>query len=177
MARIQPDPPQTGQAVGTPHYISPEQIRGLKDIDARSDIYSLGATFYHLVTGQAPYKGTSGALVMSMHLSAPLPDPRQFEPSLSEGLCRVLRKAMAKDPDERYPDVGAMDRDLQRLQPDHAVAELASETVEDGGAPAVTGKPRDTGHNVSSIVRPANATATLRRRSSWPMRPHRTIVD
>jgi serine/threonine-protein kinase len=107
---------QTGQAVGTPHYISPEQIRGLKDIDARSDIYSLGATFYHLVTGQAPYKGTSGALVMSMHLSAPLPDPRQFEPSLSEGLCRVLRKAMAKDPDERYPDVGAMDRDLQRLQ-------------------------------------------------------------
>ena len=106
----------TGQAVGTPHYISPEQIRGLKDIDARSDIYSLGATFYHLVTGQAPYKGTSGALVMSMHLTAPLPDPRQFEPSLSEGLCRVLRKAMAKDPDERYPDVGALDRDLVRLQ-------------------------------------------------------------
>jgi serine/threonine-protein kinase len=107
---------QTGQAVGTPHYISPEQIRGLKDIDARSDIYSLGATFYHLVTGQAPYKGTSGALVMSMHLTAPLPDPRQFEPSLSEGLCRVLRKAMAKDPAERYADVGALDRDLQRLQ-------------------------------------------------------------
>jgi serine/threonine-protein kinase len=107
---------QTGQAVGTPHYISPEQIRGLKDLDARSDIYSLGATFYHLVTGQAPYKGTSGALVMSMHLTAPLPDPRQFEPSLSDGLCRVLRKMMAKDPAERYPDVAALDRDLQRLQ-------------------------------------------------------------
>ena len=107
---------QTGQAVGTPHYISPEQIRGAKDIDARSDIYSLGATFYHLVTGHAPYKGTSGALVMSMHLTAPLPDPRQFEPSLSDGLCRVLRKTMAKDPAERYADVGALDRDLQRLQ-------------------------------------------------------------
>jgi serine/threonine protein kinase len=107
---------QTGQAVGTPHYISPEQIRGLKDIDARSDIYSLGATFYHLVTGQAPYKGTSGALVMSMHLTAPLPDPRQFEPSLSDGLCRVLRKTMAKNPEERYADVDALDRDLQRLQ-------------------------------------------------------------
>ncbi|HYK42624.1 MAG TPA: serine/threonine-protein kinase [Thermoanaerobaculia bacterium] len=74
----------TGQAVGTPHYISPEQIRGLKDIDARSDIYSLGATFYHLVTGQAPYKGTSGALVMSMHLTAPLPDPRASAAAPSE---------------------------------------------------------------------------------------------
>ena len=52
---------QTGQAVGTPHYISPEQIRGVKDIDARADIYSLGATFYHLVTGHAPYKGDARA--------------------------------------------------------------------------------------------------------------------
>ena len=105
----------TGAALGTPHYISPEQARGDKDVDGRSDIYSLGATFYHLVTGQAPYKGTSGALVMSMHLTAPLPDPRQFEPSLSDGLCRVLRKTMAKNPEERYADVGALDRDLQRL--------------------------------------------------------------
>ncbi|MGH9441380.1 MAG: serine/threonine protein kinase [Thermoanaerobaculia bacterium] len=107
---------QTGQAVGTPHYISPEQIRGLKDIDARADVYSLGATFYHLVTGHAPYKGTSGALVMSMHLTQPLPDPRQYEPSISEGLCRVLRKTMAKEREERYPSMEALDRDLLRLQ-------------------------------------------------------------
>ena len=107
---------QTGQAVGTPHYISPEQIRGLKDIDARADIYSLGATFYHLVTGSVPYKGTSGALVMSMHLTHPLPDPRRYEPALSEGLCRVLRKTMAKEREERYADVYALDRDLYRLQ-------------------------------------------------------------
>ena len=87
---------QTGQAVGTPQYISPEQIRGVKDIDARADIYSLGATFYQLVTGHAPYEGTSGALVMSMHLTQPLPDPRKYVPGLSEGVCRVLRKMMAK---------------------------------------------------------------------------------
>ncbi|MDQ6892616.1 MAG: serine/threonine protein kinase, partial [Acidobacteriota bacterium] len=121
---------QTGQAVGTPHYISPEQIRGLKDIDARSDIYSLGATLYHLLTGQAPYKGTSGALVMSMHLTAPLPDPRQYEPSLSDAICRVLRKAMAKNPEERYSDVGALDRDLQRV--------LTGETPE-ADEPSITG--------------------------------------
>ncbi len=106
----------TGQAVGTPHYISPEQIRGQRDIDGRADIYSLGATFYHLVTGRAPYKGTSGALVMSMHLTQPLKDPRLYEPALSEGLCMILRKMMAKEREERYQDVGALDRDLYRVQ-------------------------------------------------------------
>ena len=107
---------QTGQAVGTPQYISPEQIRGVKDIDARADIYSLGATLFQLVTGRAPFEGSSGALVMSMHLTHPLPDPRKFVPGLSEGICRVLRKMMAKDRNERYPDVLALDRDLYKLQ-------------------------------------------------------------
>lgn len=107
---------QTGQAVGTPQYISPEQIRGVRDIDARADIYSLGATFFQLVTGHAPYEGTSGAMIMSMHLTHPLPDPRTYVPELSEGLCRVLRKMMAKDRDERYRDVHALDRDLYKLQ-------------------------------------------------------------
>jgi len=107
---------QTGQAVGTPHYISPEQIRGSRDIDARADIYSLGATLYHLVTGHTPFPGSSGALVMSMHLVQPLADPRTYVPALSEGICRVIRKMMAKSRDERYPDVDALDRDLYRLQ-------------------------------------------------------------
>jgi eukaryotic-like serine/threonine-protein kinase len=107
---------QTGQAVGTPEYIAPEQIRGLRDIDARADIYSLGATYFQLVTGHSPYQGTSGAMVMSMHLTSPLPDPRTYEPTLSEGLVRVLRKMMAKDREHRYPDVHALDRDLYRLQ-------------------------------------------------------------
>jgi serine/threonine protein kinase len=107
---------QTGQAVGTPQYISPEQIRGVRDIDARADIYSLGATFFQLVTGHAPYEGTSGAMIMSMHLTHPLPDPRTYVPELSEGVCRVLRKMMAKDRDERYRDVHSLDRDLYKLQ-------------------------------------------------------------
>ena len=85
---------QTGQAIGTPHYISPEQIRGLKDIDARADIYSLGATLYHLVTGHAPYKGTSGALVMSMHLDAPAARPA---PVRAGALGRALPRAPQDD--------------------------------------------------------------------------------
>jgi serine/threonine protein kinase len=107
---------QTGQAVGTPQYISPEQIRGAKDIDARADIYSLGATFFQLLTGRAPYEGSSGALIMTMHLTEPLPDPRTYVPELSTGVCRVLRKMMAKNRDERYPDAATLDRDLYLLQ-------------------------------------------------------------
>ena len=71
---------QTGQAIGTPHYISPEQIRGQKDVDPRADVYSLGATLYHLVTGHTPYSGASGPIVMSMHLVEPLPDPAASRP-------------------------------------------------------------------------------------------------
>ena len=107
---------RTGEAVGTPQYISPEQIRGQKDIDGRADIYSLGATLYHVVTGHAPYTGTSGALVMSMHLTHPLPDPRVYVPMISDGLCRVMGKMMAKEREERYADMDALDRDLYRLQ-------------------------------------------------------------
>ena len=107
---------QTGQAIGTPHYISPEQIRGQRDVDSRADIYSLGATLYHLLTGHTPYPGSSGPIVMSMHLVEPLPDPRRFEAALTDGVCRVVRKMMAKNRDERYPDVYALDLDLYRLQ-------------------------------------------------------------
>lgn len=107
---------QTGYSVGTPHYISPEQIRGQKDIDARADIYSLGATLYHLVTGHRPFEGSSGAHVMSMHLVDPLPDPRRYVPELSEGICRVLRKMMAKNREERYPDIAILEVDLHRIR-------------------------------------------------------------
>jgi len=107
---------QTGQALGTPNYISPEQIRAAKDIDGRADIYSLGATLYHLVTGAPPFRGSSNALVMSMHLYQPLPDPRGIVPALSEGLWLVLHKMMAKAPEERYASAEELDHDLYRLE-------------------------------------------------------------
>ncbi|MGZ5380887.1 MAG: hypothetical protein ACXWFQ_03430, partial [Thermoanaerobaculia bacterium] len=66
--------------------------------------------------GHTPYPGSSGPIVMSMHLVEPLPDPRRFEASLTDGVCRVVRKMMAKNRDERYPDVYALDLDLYRLQ-------------------------------------------------------------
>ncbi|MCB1008996.1 MAG: serine/threonine protein kinase [Acidobacteria bacterium] len=136
---------QTGLMVGTPHYISPEQVRGQRDIDGRADIYSLGATLYHLVTGHTPYEGSSGAHVMSMHLFADLPDPRSYEPSVTEGFCRVLRKMMAKERDERYANVAEVDRDLHLL--------------ETGQTPEVD-EPSDTALTTMVLERPTGASET-----------------
>ena len=73
---------EAGRAYGTPYYISPEQIRGELDIDFRADIYSLGATFYHMVTGKVPFEGTTPSAVMHKHLKEPLvpPDHINHEP-------------------------------------------------------------------------------------------------
>jgi serine/threonine protein kinase len=106
----------TGMTLGSPYYISPEQIRSAKTIDHRADIYSLGATLYHMTTGRIPYDGSSGPHIMSRHLTDPLPDPRRHRPELSDGICRVIRAMMAKDPEERYQDVQAVDHDLALLK-------------------------------------------------------------
>ncbi|MBI4024443.1 MAG: protein kinase [Verrucomicrobia bacterium] len=105
----------SGVVMGTPYYISPEQVRGAKDIDGRADIYSLGVTLYHLVTGRVPFQGSSSAEIMSKHLTEPLPWPRTIRPDLSEGFCKLLYKMMAKDAKDRFQtmeDVAAVLSDL-----------------------------------------------------------------
>jgi len=110
---------QTGVVAGTPHYISPEQIEGRRDIDGRADIYSLGATLYHLVTGHTPFEGSSPMVVIAKHLHDEPRDPRSFEPALSDGLCNVILRALARRREERYPDMSAFDLDLARLETGH----------------------------------------------------------
>jgi eukaryotic-like serine/threonine-protein kinase len=105
----------TGAVMGTPHYISPEQARGEKSIDARSDVYSLGATLYHLLTNRLPFEGTTALEILSKHLHQRLPDPREFRPDLSEHVIHVLRRMMAKDPIHRYADCAALISDLEEV--------------------------------------------------------------
>jgi len=76
---------EAGKAYGTPYYISPEQIRGDVDIDFRADIYSLGATMYHLVTGRPPFDGETPSAVMHRHLKTPLTPPDHINTALSAG--------------------------------------------------------------------------------------------
>jgi serine/threonine-protein kinase len=120
----------TGVAVGTPYYISPEQIRGEHGIDARTDVYSLGATMYHFATARVPFEGSSAPDVMSRHLRDPLPDPRQFVPSLSEGFCRLLFKMTAKDRAQRHRDMHEVESDLAVVA-QRAASGAAKSTHED----------------------------------------------
>ncbi len=93
---------QTGFAVGTPHYISPEQTRGDKDIDGRADIYSLGATLFHLTTGRPPFDGPTAAVIMVKHLNDEPPTARQINPKVSEGCSKLISKMMRKDRAQRF---------------------------------------------------------------------------
>ncbi len=111
---------QEGLAVGTPYFMSPEQVRGDKDVDIRADLYSLGSTLYYLVTGKPPYEGKSAAETMSMHLNAPVPDPRKAAAPLSEDFAHVIHKLMAKDRAERYQKPADLLEDLRKIQSGHA---------------------------------------------------------
>jgi serine/threonine-protein kinase len=91
---------QDGMALGTPLYISPEQGQG-RPVDARSDLYSLGATVYHLLAGKPPFEASSPIAVVVAHIKEPLPPLRSMRPSLPEPLCELVERLLAKDPAER----------------------------------------------------------------------------
>ena len=97
---------QDGTVVGTPYYMSPEQCDG-KPLDARSDIYSLGATYYQLLTGKPPFKGDSLLSTLVMHKTKPAPDARKLRPEVGEAPSGIARKMMAKKPDLRYENCDA----------------------------------------------------------------------
>jgi len=110
---------EAGKAYGTPYYISPEQIRGDVDIDFRADIYSLGATFYHLVTGRPPFEGETPAAVMHKHLKQPLVPPDHINTALSAGVGEIIEVAMAKNREERYASTEDMLEDLRAVAAGH----------------------------------------------------------
>jgi serine/threonine-protein kinase len=107
---------EAGRAYGTPYYISPEQIRGEVNIDIRADIYSLGATFYHMVTGKLPFEGSTPAAVMHKHLTEPLVPPDHIVPTLSTGVGEVIEAMMAKKPNDRYATVTDLIADLEAIK-------------------------------------------------------------
>ena len=91
----------TGMTIGTMQYISPEAIEG-EVVDNRSDIYSLGCTAFHLLTGQPPFTGTSIASTMSAHLTKPVPTISTVNPHLPNAMDAVFERVLAKNPDDRY---------------------------------------------------------------------------
>lgn len=107
---------EQGKAFGTPYYIAPEQIRGLVDIDGRADIYALGATLFHMVTGRVPFEASSPSEVMKKHIKEPLTPPDHINTALTAGISEVIEFMMAKDRDERYKNMEEVLTDLQAVR-------------------------------------------------------------
>ena len=101
--------------VGSPYYISPEAIDG-RQLDVRSDIYSLGASFYHAFTGSPPFEGNNAEEVLTRHLEQPLTPLKKKNPKVSPALGRVIERMMAKTPEKRYQDYKSIVKDLKGLE-------------------------------------------------------------
>ncbi len=110
---------EEGKAFGTPYYIAPEQIRGRVDIDGRADIYALGATLFHMVTGQVPFEGSEPSEVMRKHLKEPLTPPDHINTSLSAGIAEVIEVMMAKRRKDRYQNTHELLTDLESVRDGH----------------------------------------------------------
>jgi len=98
----------TDAMLGTPHYMSPEQAKGVKELDAGADLYSLGVVLYELIVGRVPYSADTPFAVIHDHIYTPLPPPRAANPNVPESIERVLLKALAKERADRYTDVAEM---------------------------------------------------------------------
>jgi serine/threonine-protein kinase len=106
---------ERGLVLGTPYYIAPEQIQGGEDIDIRADIYALGATLYHMITGQPPFPGTKVDQVLRAHLKDELVPPDHVNTELSAGIGEVVEVMMAKDRAMRYQNPSTLLVDLECL--------------------------------------------------------------
>ncbi|MHC4200805.1 MAG: serine/threonine-protein kinase, partial [Planctomycetota bacterium] len=133
---------ESGTFVGSPYYASPEQAMGRAAVDIRSDIYSLGATLYHMVTGKPPFEGTSALAILQKHLTEELPWPADVNPDVSDDLCLIIAKMMAKPPEDRYQVPEDVVSDLDLLV-EGKKPELASRAPEQTSiAPAVKPRPK-----------------------------------
>jgi serine/threonine protein kinase len=104
-----------GIVVGTPIYMAPEQAMAIDEVDGRADLYSLGLTLFHLVTGEVPLQGESAMAVLTRHINEDVPDPRSVDPSLPPAFSKLVAGLCARKLEERYPNALAAAGDIQRL--------------------------------------------------------------
>lgn len=124
-------------AVGSVHYISPEQARG-GYCDERSDIYSFGITLYEMVTGRVPFEGDNTVAVALAHLEDPVVPPGDYNPQVYSGLEDIILKCTKKKPDRRYGSMEEVIHDLRRVLMDPECDIYQNEEIEEGGDPYQT---------------------------------------
>jgi tetratricopeptide (TPR) repeat protein len=125
----------TGTIIGTVAYMSPEQASGAKDIDGRSDLYSLGCVAFELLTGQPPFGGTTPMALLAAHLSAPVPSVRELKPDVPPRIARVVEQLLAKEPAARPPTAAAL---LEAMRTDPGLVPMTA-----GAGPAAPARPSD----------------------------------
>ncbi|CAL9639509.1 Serine_threonine-protein kinase PknD (plasmid) [Streptomyces sp. enrichment culture] len=108
---------RTGVLVGTPCFMSPEQVLGRPDIDGRSDLYSVGVMLFQMITGRLPFEADSGYAIGYLHLTAPPPTLASMGIAAGPAVEAVVARALAKDPAQRYPDAASMRAALQGHAP------------------------------------------------------------
>ncbi|HOX36685.1 MAG TPA: serine/threonine-protein kinase [Candidatus Brocadiia bacterium] len=104
-----------GSGMGTPYYMAPEQVRGAKFVDGRSDIYSLGATLYEMLTGRKPIEGKPMQVLLKLEQGERIPPVRELEPSIPERLAQIVAKMMAHKPEDRYQTSADAAHDLEEF--------------------------------------------------------------
>jgi serine/threonine-protein kinase len=125
-----------GTVTGSPLFMSPEQASGDDRLDARSDIYSLGAVMYFILTGQPPFMSDSPLKVIIAHASQEVVPPRQLNPSLPGELEEIVMRCLEKDPDDRFQDALSLQRALRELSlEDRWSSEMAAEWWSCNGCP------------------------------------------
>ena len=105
---------EPGAVLGTPFYMAPEQCMG-RSVDSRTDVYALGVTLFHMLSGRLPFRAETRDQILSMHCHAAPPSIRKLIPEVGDAVGRVIERALAKAPDDRYPDASAFRRELDRL--------------------------------------------------------------
>ena len=174
IARVDDAPALTnpGRVLGTGDYVAPEQAQG-HPLDGRADIYSLGALLYHCLTSVPPYRGASFVEIAEQHLRAPVPSVQSRRPEVSDGVEAIVARALAKRPDDRFADVGALQSALE--------GELVALTRDDGSdtaeVPLVAtalevAEPSATDHRPALSDEPEESAQRLPRdrgRRLWPI--------
>ena len=178
LARVVNDPEaiaaEAGRLFGTPYYISPEQIMGKSNVDFRCDIYSLGATMYHMLTGRVPFDGEDSKAVMIKHVKQKLPPPDRYNLDLSFGICKLILKMMAKDPSRRHASTKELLDDMRSIE---FLLEVENPREQDSPMPDLQQHmekvipPRPAVEQVTPPTKPAESVEwpQFRRKPNWPL--------
>ena len=159
---------QVGVTMGTPLYMAPEQIEG-KSIDTRADLYALGVTCYHMLSGSPPFEGENALAVAVQHINTAPPRLEGLRGDLPDGLCRIVHTLISKKPEERYPSARDLLRDLRGLRIE-GLQEDWSEGLDEWATSemsAATDARMEATQQLDTLMKADSAASSPRRRWNW----------